>query len=228
MPDQLSDPCRLTLTFDNGPSPAVTPQVLDILGQRQLPATFFVVGQQLRLPGGLELAEQVAAAGHRVGNHSMNHRIPLGDDPATDHPQSEIAAMQRLMGDLAGDDWLFRPFGGGGNLDQHLLSHAAVDHLVANDYTVVVWNSVPRDWIDTVTWPERARADMADLPWTVLVLHDLPTGAMDQLADFLDRAIDEGVEFRADYPDACVPVRGGVVQWPFEHLVAPVPAGQPG
>ena len=42
--------CRLTLTFDNGPDPHVTPYVLDLLNERGLPAVFFPVGERLEDP----------------------------------------------------------------------------------------------------------------------------------------------------------------------------------
>lgn len=68
-------PCRdhpcVALTFDDGPSPDVTPRVLDILREKNARATFFVVGRQVeRHP---ELARRVSAEGHVVGNHTYSH-----------------------------------------------------------------------------------------------------------------------------------------------------------
>lgn len=74
--DPLTDvPCRdrpcVALTFDDGPSPDVTPRVLDILREKNARATFFVVGRQVeRHP---ELARRVSAEGHVVGNHTYSH-----------------------------------------------------------------------------------------------------------------------------------------------------------
>ena len=211
---------RLTLTFDNGPDPATTPGVLDALASRDLAATFFVVGDQLSRPGGREIVEEAHAAGHRIGNHSMTHSVPLGQlrDPARE--VAEITDAQDLLGDLIDPARLFRPFGGGGILGPHLLSGAAVDVLVEQDYTVVLWTSVPRDWEDATGWADRAMGQVRTDDWTVLVLHDLPTGAMDDLPRFLDCVLDSGTEVVADFPDSCVPIRDGRAQWPFSHLVA--------
>ena len=54
---------RLTLSFDNGPFPDVTPGVLDTLAARALPASFFVVGRDLESPAKRELVERAHAAG---------------------------------------------------------------------------------------------------------------------------------------------------------------------
>ncbi|GJF30565.1 hypothetical protein KNE206_32650 [Kitasatospora sp. NE20-6] len=212
---------RLTLSFDNGPAPGTTPWVLRQLAARDLPATFFPVGTQLLEPRGRETLEQVAAAGHRIGNHSTTHTTPLGDDPGPDAVRREIADMQDLLGDLAGPEKLFRPFGGGGVLGPHLFSRDALAHLTAQQYTVVLWNSVPRDWEDPAGWPARALADIAAQPWTVLVLHDIVPRAMEHLPAFLDEVAARGVEVVADFPDACVPVRRGVVQGDLAPLTSP-------
>ena len=63
----------VTLTFDNGPAPGTTESVLDVLAERGIAATFFVVGTMLEAPGARALAERAAAEGHWIGNHSMTH-----------------------------------------------------------------------------------------------------------------------------------------------------------
>jgi peptidoglycan/xylan/chitin deacetylase (PgdA/CDA1 family) len=210
---------RLTLTFDNGPHPPTTEKVLDTLHEREVRATFFVVGDELARPGGREIAEAARAAGHWIGNHSMTHRVPLGESGRSDDVAEEIGAAQDLLGDLSHSDRLFRPFGGGGHLGPHLLSPAALRYLVDHRYTLALWNSVPRDWEDPAGWVERAEQDVAAKEWTVLVLHDLPTGAMDHLAGFVDRVLAAGVEIVQDLPDECAPVRRGVARGPVQHLV---------
>jgi len=59
------------LTFDDGPVPEVTPQVLDILDQFNIKGTFFCVGDNVRKYP--EVYAQVVERGHRTGNHSFNH-----------------------------------------------------------------------------------------------------------------------------------------------------------
>ncbi len=204
---------RLTLSFDNGPSPDVTPEVLDVLVRFGVGATFFVCGKDARADAQRALLVRARAEGHRIGNHTLSHSVELGrtDDP--DAPRREIGLAQLALGELADADRLFRPYGGGGVLGRGLLSPAAVEFLRDGRYTCVLWNSVPRDWEDVRGWPERALGDMRRRDWTLVVLHDLPTGAMRELPRFLDLLREEGVEIVQALPPDCVPIlRGEVVR----------------
>lgn len=203
---------RLTLTFDNGPSEEVTPRVLDVLARRGLRAQFYVLGKQLATAAGRRLAARARAEGHLVANHSYSHAVPLGDDPRPDAVEAEIAATAALLEPIAPGVRVFRPFGGGGVLGPHLLSRAAVAHLVAHGYTCALWNSVPRDWIEPDAWVARALADLDARPHTALVLHDLPGACLAGLERFLDAAAERGVELVDELPVTCTPiVRGEVI-----------------
>jgi peptidoglycan/xylan/chitin deacetylase (PgdA/CDA1 family) len=191
-----------------------TPRVLDVLAERGLKATFFVVGEQLRAHRAP--AERAVAEGHWIGNHTLTHPRPLGE-LAEDAARCEIEATQDAIGALAHPDRLFRPSGDGGELQRGLLSSAAVDALVDGDYTCVLWNAVPGDWKDPTGWVNRALAECASREWTLLVLHDVAGGAAERLDEFLDRA---PVRFRQDFPGACVPIRRGVIERPLNGLIA--------
>lgn len=202
---------RLTLSFDNGPFPDVTPGVLDVLRDAGAPATFFVCGKDAVDPARRAILERARREGHRVGNHTLTHSVELGatDDP--DAPAREIGEAQAALGALASPDRCFRPYGGGGVLGPRLLSRRAVRYLCDERYTCVLWNSVPRDWEDVAGWPARALADVRRQDWTLLVLHDVPTGAMAALPGFLARVRDEGVAIVDALPPACVPIAAGRV-----------------
>ena len=55
-----------------------------------------------------------------------------------------------------------------------------------------------------------------------MVLHDLPTGAMDHLESFLDRAREAGARFHQDFPPDCVPIRSGEIVLPIEPYVSSI------
>lgn len=176
---------QVTLTFDNGPDPEVTPAVLDTLGRAGLRATFFVLGEKPRQPDCRVLAERAFAEGHWIGNHTFTHGAPLGESREAGTVEREIGETQAPLGGLAHPDRLFRPVGGGGRLGRHLLSPEALDYLKAGEFSCVLWTSVPEDWLDPVGWVERAMADCRTRDWSVVVVHDLPTGAMDHLDRFI-------------------------------------------
>ena len=64
-------PGELALTFDDGPNPAWTPQLLDLLAEHNVQATFFMVGKFAEAEPAL--VRRVLAAGHTIGNHSWSH-----------------------------------------------------------------------------------------------------------------------------------------------------------
>jgi spore germination protein YaaH len=64
-------PKKLLLTFDDGPDPVYTPQILDILSQEHVPACFFMVG--LNAENNIPLVKRIYAEGHEIGNHTFTH-----------------------------------------------------------------------------------------------------------------------------------------------------------
>jgi peptidoglycan/xylan/chitin deacetylase (PgdA/CDA1 family) len=210
----------LTLSFDNGPEPAVTPNVLDILHERGILTTFFTVGGKLADPECRRLAERAREEGHWIGNHTFTHTTPLGLKTGKQTAEQEIGRTQELIGDLAHEARWFRPFGGGGNLDERLLKPSVVDYLTRNRFSCVLWNAVPRDWADPEGWVDRALAQCRMQPWTLMVLHDLPTGAMARLESFLDRVQAQGARLRQDFPPDCVPIHSGSIVGPLASYVS--------
>lgn len=207
----------ITLTFDNGPDPEVTPVVLDTLSRHDIRSTFFVLGDKLRERR--KLAERAHAEGHWIGNHTYNHIVPLGMSSES-IASSEISRTQDLIGDLAHERRFFRPFGGGGKLDQRLLNREALDYLVQERFTCVLWNVVPEDWIYPEGWVARALDQCFALPHAVLVLHDLPTRAMDDLDRFILTAKERGATFQQDFPESCILLERGRLVRPIEPYLS--------
>jgi len=119
----------VALTFDDGPDPRYTPQVIEILREYKVPATFFVVGEDARLYP--EIIAQEVKAGHEVENHSFTHPDLLRETDLT--TSEEILWCQQAVTDLTGRDPLyFRPPRGLYNLD--ILKLADVI-----GYRVVLW-----------------------------------------------------------------------------------------
>jgi peptidoglycan-N-acetylglucosamine deacetylase len=219
---------RVTLSFDNGPDPEVTPQVLDALGRAGVRAHFFVLGKHLVEAAGRRLVERAVAEGHLVGNHSFSHETPLGADLRDDVVEREIVATETVLAPLlpADEPRRFRPFGGGGLLGPHLLRARVVSHLIDERYSCVLWNSVPRDWEDPEGWPAQALADCRRLDHTLVVLHDIPNAAAPRLDAFLRLLREHDAEVVTELPASCTPILDGRVVGDLRGYVAdalPVP-----
>jgi len=212
-------PRKVTLSFDNGPTQGVTDQVLDLLADRGLLALFFPIAQKLAEPSARAVMERAVREGHRVGNHSLTHGAPLGDISASE-ATVEIGKAQEILADLADPARWIRPWGTDGELNQRCLSPAAVEYLVAGGYTCVLWNSVPHDWEDPSGWVDVALLDVRGRGHTLIVLHDLPTGAMDELPRFLDELRNANVTITQDLPASCLPIVNGELVASVRHLVA--------
>ncbi len=211
----------LTLSFDDGPTPEVTPHVLDVLARRGIRTTFFVIGEKLAQGGHRTLAERAHAEGHWIGNHTWSHSVPFGVMPAQD-AIAEFDRTQQEIGPLVHPHRLFRPYGQGGNLDNRLLSKPVVAHLARQKATVVLWSALPRDWQDPDGWVDRALAQAAANPSSLMVLHDLPTGAMRHLDRFLGLVEERGGRIRQDFPGDCLPMVDGEMKLAMEKYLAPL------
>ncbi|CAM5189150.1 Peptidoglycan-N-acetylglucosamine deacetylase [Castellaniella defragrans] len=210
---------RLTLSFDNGPDPEVTPEVLRVLRAHGVSTTFFVVGERLRDPARRAVCERAHAEGHWIGNHTYNHIMPLGlsEDPGV--VDREIGEAQKLIGNLSRPHPLFRPAGALGALDQRLLTRKAVDYLRAGRFTCVLWSAIPRDWDNPSGWVETALAQCEHQEWPLVVLHDIQTGAMKQLDRFLDELHRRERTVVQEFPPDCLPIVGGQVVRPIDGYV---------
>ena len=210
---------RVTLTFDNGPTPGVTERVLDILARARILATFFVIGNKIDKPGAAGLMQQAHAAGHWIGNHTLSHTVALGDRPERSYAVSEIEGAQLRIGPFSHPEKLFRPYGNSGHLGPHLLSRSALDHLVAQNYRTVIWNNVPGDWRDPDGWVESCLAQVSIQDWSVVVLHDIEGGCLARLPELLRRLGELGVTFEQDFPASVTLTRGGhIVNLPESYV----------
>ncbi len=209
---------KVSLTFDNGPEPDVTPLVLDTLARHGVKATFFLLGKNLVVPERRELAVRAFAEGHRLGNHSYSHSVPFGLLESPGEAVEEILATDNLLGDLRGEERLFRPFGRA-RIGRHLLNREAWDALAAHQYTCVLWTLIPPERDQPNSWMQVALEGCEQRPWSVIVLHDLPTGAMRRLGDFISMLTDRGAEFSQDFPEDCTPLRRGKPVGSHDHLV---------
>lgn len=158
------DKPQVALTFDDGPDPETTPQVLDVLSQHGAHATFFVIGERAqRHP---ELIKRIVAAGHQVENHSHRHSwaTAFGPTPKLVH---ELGLAQTAILDAAGKRPRFfrAPIG--------ILSPPVVAAAQTLGLTIVGWTAKARDgWASTSVDAACRRLVRALRPGAILLLHD--------------------------------------------------------
>ena len=135
---------KLALTFDDGPDPTWTPKILDILKQKHVPATFFVIGSDANKRP--QLLRREYAEGHEIGNHTYTHPNWEGDLSLT-QIRWELNLTQRLIESILGvKSILFRPPYG---IDHQPEFAEEVAHLPAAQdmgYLIVGQKVDPNDW----------------------------------------------------------------------------------
>lgn len=130
---------RVALTFDDGPHPKYTPQILEILSEYGIPATFFVVGVNAETYPNLVLRE--IKEGHEIGNHTYNHyhvgKLSAGELYADVQACSSV--LRRITGKEIG---LFRP-------PEGVCSDAVKCVCRDSSLSIVLWSVDTRDWAHT-------------------------------------------------------------------------------
>ena len=216
----------ISLTIDNGPEPEVTPWVLDVLRDRDVKATFFVVGSHAA-----EAPELVARAhdeGHWIGNHTWSHSVPLGLQGDVEEAEREISRTQEVLRPFAHERKFFRPFGQGGIKDRRLLRSESADYLVREGFTCVIWSVVPRDWADPEGWPETALEECAAREHSTLVVHDATHGSLRQLDRFITAVHERGGRFVQDIADEDIVIERGAARPRLEQYVTDYETGRGG
>jgi peptidoglycan/xylan/chitin deacetylase (PgdA/CDA1 family) len=209
---------QVSLTFDNGPDLEITPGVLDTLAAHDAKATFFLLGKNIANPEVHKLAERASREGHRIGNHSFSHSVPFGLLENPFEGVQELLATDELLGSLRGGEPLYRPFGRA-NIGRHLLNAPTWQTLVERKYTVVLWTHVAPERLQPDTWMKTSLEECKSRPWSVVVMHDIPTGGTRHLGTFLRMLEDAGTELSQDFPVDCTPLRKGVEHGSPEALM---------
>ncbi|MGV9367455.1 polysaccharide deacetylase family protein [Amycolatopsis sp. NPDC003731] len=151
----------VALTFDDGPDPAGTKTILDTLHSRQVPATFFLIGRDMAAHP--DLARDIAAAGHELGNHSFRHDRMIGVTPSWVADEVEATdALIRAAG--YSGEILFRPPNG---KKLFALPHYLSEH----HRTTITWDVAPdSDGTPDTATVERAVVDQVR-PGSIVLLH---------------------------------------------------------
>lgn len=134
-----TDEHMIALTFDDGPHPEMTPEILDVLKSNNVHATFFIVGENAR--ENEELIERMIVDGHEIGNHTFGHKYLFGEGRANMEREIDLCDDE-IFNHSEYNAILFRPPGG--------LYDATLTAVCAErGYSMVLWSIDTRDWAGT-------------------------------------------------------------------------------
>jgi peptidoglycan/xylan/chitin deacetylase (PgdA/CDA1 family) len=183
-----ADSRAVCLTFDDGPDPELTPRILDLLAEKRVPGTFFVIGRQAeKYP---DIVRRMIAEGHVVGNHSYSH--PSRTTLSVSQVAAEVVRASEIIASIVGEPPRhYRPPNG---------------KLTARDLlkfwrlglSTVLWNVDPKDYNKTTADEVLAHFDNRPPEAGDLILfHDNHPHAISILPELIATSRKRGLEFKS-------------------------------
>lgn len=176
----------IALTFDDGPHPTNTPRLLDLLKAKNVKATFYVVGTNVRRYP--EIMRRIVAEGHEIGNHTVNHPnlTKLSDDGVRkelrDCHQAILSAtgvtprtLRPPYGAITATQksWIRKEFG----------------------YPSILWSVDPEDWKKPGSSVVTSRLVSGASPGGILLVHDIHGPTIDAMPATIDQLLAKGYQF---------------------------------
>jgi peptidoglycan/xylan/chitin deacetylase (PgdA/CDA1 family) len=176
----------IAMTFDDGPSAENTPRLLEMLKQRNIKATFFLIGQNVA--ANPNIVKQILADGNEIGNHTWTHPqlSKLSDDKVT----AEITKTQDAIKDASGyTPTLLRPPYGAITARQR--------EWISSQFglNVILWSIDPFDWKRPGAAVITQRILSQVRPGAIILSHDIHKQTVDAMPATLDGLIAKGYKF---------------------------------
>jgi peptidoglycan/xylan/chitin deacetylase (PgdA/CDA1 family) len=178
----------IALTFDDGPHPKYTPQILDILAEYQVPATFFAVGENIRAYPAV--AKRIVAEGHELGNHTFHHCHLSGMDAVA--LKQEVLSCKKEIEEITGAAApLLRPPEGVCTPELRTVCEEL-------GLTIILWSVDTRDWAHTPQPEILQNVKSNTKNGSIILMHDFigqksPTPAA--LRKIIPMLLESGYEF---------------------------------
>ena len=170
------------LTFDDGPSAEYTPRLLDGLKERNIKASFFLLGRNI--PGNEEIVERMQEEGHLIGNHTYNH-VQLSAISEAE-AREEILKTNNIIYEITGNypQYMRPPFG---SWKKNLV--------LCVEMIPVFWN------IDTMDWKSQDVSSILNIVFAeaedgaIILMHDEYETSVEAALQIADHLMKEGYEF---------------------------------
>ncbi len=176
----------IAITFDDGPHPENTPRLLDMLKERKVKATFYVVGNMVKYNP--QILKRMVEEGHEIGNHTVTHGTlsRMSDE-------SLLAELKNAHDQIVEASGVapvsMRPPGGAIKKDQKAF---VLEEL---GYPTILWSVDPEDWKRPGPAVVTSRLVNGASPGGILLVHDLHKPTVDAMPDTLDQLLAMGYEF---------------------------------
>jgi peptidoglycan-N-acetylglucosamine deacetylase len=174
------------MTFDDGPHKVNTPRLLDMLKERHIHATFFLIGENV--VDNQEIVKRELAEGHEIGNHSWSHPqlSVMSDATVHDQLQKTQDAINRACGLTPK---LMRPPYGAFTARQRNWAHGEWG------FKVILWDVDPEDWKYRNAEHVKKEILKAAVPGSIVLSHDIHKTTVDAMPEVLDTLIAKGYKF---------------------------------
>jgi len=180
------DGTYLAITFDDGPHPKNTPRLLDMLKERGLKATFYVIGQNVVLYP--EIMQRIVAEGHEIGNHSYTHAALTKCSPAkvTEEVSKTNDAIMQSCG--VKPTTIRPPYGA---------TNASITKRLNDEFglTVVMWSVDPLDWKIRKASHVSGHILQNAKSGGIVLAHDIHPSTIDAMPAVLDGLLSKGHQF---------------------------------
>lgn len=196
----------LLLTFDDGPHPRYTAQILEVLKRYKVSAVFFEVGHNLgtvdkngmvKLTPGAAISYRIVESGSALGNHSFSHPVLSKlDQPGYTQEIDETSKLLAYI--MKAEPTVFRPPYGATN--DAILSLTQAKHLKS-----MIWNIDSLDWSDPVpaSIEQRVLQEVQQAGHGIILFHDIHKRALEILPDLIEKLQAQGYKF-ASWKDSGV------------------------
>lgn len=170
----------VALTFDDGPSEVTTGRLLDILDEKNVRATFFVLGIQAKKNEAL-LSREISE--HEVGSHTMGHTVMTKMDISA--VRADMQAMQEVLNSAGGTLELVRP------------PYGEIGWTVreGTETPLILWTVDPEDWKVRDAETVRKRVVEAAFDGAIVLMHDIYKSTVDAVGGIIDDLRAQGYEF---------------------------------
>jgi peptidoglycan/xylan/chitin deacetylase (PgdA/CDA1 family) len=176
----------IAMTFDDGPDKKLTPELLDILAQHHIHATFFVIGTNAQAHP--EILQRAVREGHEIGNHSWSH--PAFARMSDAKVRAELEKTDEVIRNaLGGRPVLMRPPYGSITARQKRWINEEFG------YRIILWDVDPLDWKRPGPAVVRDRIVRATRPGSIILSHDIHPGTIQAMPETFDQLQAKGFKF---------------------------------